>query len=157
MTIAACSPTPVTPGIVVFVPGDFTAAFPMFATVPTGVLTANFNLATLMLENSCCSVVSDAPTRQALLNLAVAHITALLNGVNGQPPQSIVGRVNAATEGSVSVNAEMLSQSESAAYWNQTPWGAQFWQSTLPFRTARYIPPCGAQGSGGDPWDAWPQ
>jgi Protein of unknown function (DUF4054) len=158
MSIEACAPIPVTPGIVVFDPTDFQTRYPAFATVSDAALQQNFNQATLMLENSCCSIVKDAPTREILLNLATAHITALLNGVNGQPPQGIVGRVSSAQEGSVSVQAEMLTQSMSAAYWMQTPWGAAFWQMTLPFRTARYIPPSGGVGFGyDDAWNAWPQ
>ena len=116
------------------------------------VLQQNFNQAELMLNNSCCSVVCDAPTRQILLNLATAHITALLNGVNGQPPTGIVGRISSATQGSVTVQAEMLQQSESAAYWQQTPWGVQFWMSTLRFRTARYVPPQNQRYFGGEGW-----
>lgn len=156
MGISPCTPNPVTPGIVTFDPVAFAAAFPMFALVSGAALTANFGYATLMLDNSCCSVVKDAPTRALLLNLATAHITALLNGVNGQPPQGVVGRINQAQEGSVSVSTEMLAKTESAAYWQQTPWGAQYWASTLKYRTARYVPPCHASGF----WDAvsgWPE
>ena len=155
MGISPCAPQPVTPGIVTFVPADFTAAFPAFASVPTGVLTANFGFATLMLNNSCCSVVRDAPTRANLLNLMTAHITALLNGTNGQPPQGVVGRISSAAEGSVSLSTEMLAKSESASYWQQTPWGAMFWQATIGYRTAHYVAPvCGP--SGFSPWDGWP-
>lgn len=152
MSIAPCSPVSVTPGIVVFNPTEFAARYPSFATVAEAVLQQNFNQAELMLNNSCCSVVRDAPTRQILLNLATAHITALLNGVNGQPPTGIVGRISSATQGSVTVQAEMLQQSESAAYWQQTPWGVQFWMSTLRFRTARYVPPQNQRYFGGEGW-----
>lgn len=156
MGIDACTPQPVTPGIVTFDPAAFIVAYPAFATVPSPVLTANFMLATLMLNNSCCSIVQDAPTRAILLNLITAHITALLNGENGQPPQGIVGRINSASEGSVSVGTEMLAKTESASYWQQTQYGSIFWQATLVYRTARYVPPCNA-GFGFSPWDAWPQ
>ena len=155
MGIDACAATPITPGVVTFDPSAFVTAFPAFASVPGASLTMNFGFATLMLENSCCSAVKDAPTRAMLLNLAVAHITALLNGVNGQPPQGVVGRVSDATEGSVSVTAEFQAQSESAAYWNQTPWGAMYWRATAQYRTAHYFPPACAAGP--SPWDAWPQ
>lgn len=157
MGIAGCAPTPITPGVVTFDPAAFQTAYPAFNQVPTEVLTANFALATLLLNNSCCSAVKDAPTRALLLNLVVAHVTALLNGVNGQPPQGVVGRINSASEGSVSVGTDMLAKSESASYWQQTPWGAQFWQSTVVYRTAHYVPPVCGPGSGFSPWDAWPQ
>jgi hypothetical protein len=124
--------------------------------VPDLALTNNFTAATLMLQNSCCSVVRDAPTRQMLLWLLTAHITALLNGVNGQPPQGVVGRVSNAAEGSVSVAVAYSSTvTQSEAYFTQTPWGAQYWQSTLAYRTARYVPPPWRNGFA--PWNSWPQ
>lgn len=155
MGIAACTPTPVTPGIVTFDPVAFVAAFPSFTSVPAAALNANFTFATLLLDNTCCSAVQDAPTRAALLNLIVAHITALLNGINGDPPQGVVGRVSSATEGSVSVQVEFETLSEAAAYFNQTQWGAMYWRMTAQYRTARYFPPCHFEQE--FPWNGWPQ
>lgn len=157
MGISPCTPNPVTPGVVTFDATAFQEAFPCFSSVSAVALDQNFGFATLMLDNSCCSVVQDAPTRAQLLTLATAHITALFNGVNGQPPQGIVGRINNATQGSVSVQAEMLAKTESASYWQQTPWGAQYWTSTLKYRTGRYVPPCHFGGGDFSPWEAWPQ
>lgn len=143
----------ITPGIVTFDPAAFIAAYPAFATVPTSALQSNFNSATLMLSNSWGSIVRDEPTRAQLLNLLTAHITALLNGVYGEGPSGAVGRVSAGTEGTVSATIDYLTQSESAAYFSQTPWGAQFWQSTVIYRTARYVSSADRNNS----WDAWPQ
>lgn len=144
----------VTPGIVTFDPDAFKTAFPAFATVSDGVLTANFNLATLYLNNSYCSVVQDEPTRAQLLNLATAHITALLNGVNGEPAAGTVGRISSATQGSITVQTEFKTDSEAAAFWNQTTWGSMFWAATAIYRTFRYV-----SGSRCDDasWNAWPQ
>lgn len=155
MGITACTPTPITPGIVTFDPVAFIAAFPAFTSVPSAALSANFLFATLLLENTCCSPVKDAPTRAALLNLIVAHITALLNGVNGDPPQGAVGRVSSASEGSVSVQLDFKTESEAASYFAQTQWGGLYWRMTAQYRTARYFPPCHFEGV--FPWDAWPQ
>lgn len=155
-SIVGCTGETVTPGVVVFDPAAFIVLFPAFSTVPAPALQANFNFATLLLNNSCCSVVCDAPTRSNLLNLATAHITALLNGVNGQGPSGLVGRISSASQGSVNVSAQYATElSMSDAYWSQTPWGAQFWASTVVYRTARYIPPCDFYGEG--PWNSWPQ
>ena len=146
----------VTPGIVVFDPAAFIAAFPSFATVPGAQLTANFNFACLQLNNTLTSSVRDEPTRAQLLNLLVAHITALLNGVNGQPPAGTVGRIANATQGSVSAQMQFDTKTFSEAYYAQTPWGVQYWQSTVAYRTARYIKPwCGIASM--SPWDSWPQ
>lgn len=148
----------ITPGIVTFDPAQFVTAYPSFQTVPVTALENNFNTAVLQLNNSYCSVVQDEPTRAQLLNLLTAHITALLNGVNGQPPGGLVGRINSATEGSVSVQTDWTTnQSYAQAYFSQTPWGATFWQMTARFRAGRYIAPCFNYPGYGDAWNAWPQ
>lgn len=140
MSVAACPPnTPPVHGVVVFEPGPFKTAYPSFSTVPDAALNLNFLLATLALNNTCRSIVLDANERETLLNLLTAHITALLNGVNGAPPAGIVGRISTATEGSVSVSAEFIA-SAAASWFIQTQWGAMFWQLTLKYRTMHYIP-----------------
>lgn len=143
MTIAACpSPTPQPQrGIVVFVPATFKTSFPAFATIADGLLSGDFAVATLFLNNSCCSVVKDAPTRERLLDLLVAHIAALMQGENGNPPSGLVGRVDKAAEGSVSVSASYASEmSMSEAYFAQTQYGALFWQATVGYRAMHYVP-----------------
>lgn len=152
MAIAPCAPVTKVHGVVVFEPIPFKALFPMFATVDNAALQFNFNNATLLLNNSCGSRVCDAQLREHLLNLLTAHITALANGVNGQPPAGIVGRINSATEGSVSVQAAWSTTvSASQAWYIQTQWGALYWEATARFRLGRYVPPppgCG-YGPGG--------
>lgn len=142
MPVVPCTPTTLVTGVVTFDPTLFKAAYPEFVTVADAVLIGNFGLAQLVLSNSCRSVVLDANKRETLLNLLVAHITQLRNGVNGQQPGGLVGRVNTATEGSVSVGAEFPA-TMSAAWFLQTQWGATYWQATLAYRTMRYVPaPC---------------
>lgn len=144
MSVEPCpSPVPsITRGIVVFDPAAFKVLFPAFVTVADPVLTGYFDDATMFLNNSCCSVMKDANKRERLLNLLVAHIAALLSGENGNAPSGLVGRVDKATEGSVSVSAAYASQmSMSAAYFSQTQYGAMFWMATTVYRTARYVAP----------------
>lgn len=143
----------VTRGIVQFDPTAFKSAFPAFATLDDAVLTANFNFATLQLNNSYGSIVQDVNTRAQLLNLLTAHITALLNGVNGKPPTGTVGRVANATQGSVSVQLDFRTDSEAAAFYAQTTWGSLFWQLTVVYRTFRYASPARCNPS----WEAWPE
>ena len=144
----------ITPGIVVFDAATFQQQFPAFASLSATVLQNNFNLATLQLNNSYSSAVQDAPTRAALLNLLTAHITALLNGAWGQPPSGAVGRVANATQGQVTVQLEFTTESEAAAFYLQTQWGAIYWQSTAIYRTMRHVR--GNHG-GWASWDAWPE
>lgn len=144
MAVLPCptpAPQPVY-GIVTFEVNVFKTQFPAFATVADAALTFNFTLATLILNNSCCSVVKDANVRQVLLYTLVAHLTALAQGASGNPPSGIVGRIDKAAEGSVSVSAAYAAEmSVSEAYFAQTQYGALFWQMTAPFRTMHYVAP----------------
>lgn len=140
MAIDPCTATAPVKGVVRFVPADFKVAFPEFATVANGRLQLNFMQATLLLNNSCGSLVCDAVTRETLLNLLTAHVTALFDGVNGQAPAGIVGRLSNATEGSVSVGTEYPTNPDEAWY-VQTQWGAMYWTATARWRSFRYIAP----------------
>lgn len=126
--------------VVVFDPTAFKTQYPEFSTISNGVLNGYFGLATIYLDNSDNSPVCDCTTRAVLLNLLVAHITALYAGVNGQAPSGLVGRVSQATEGSVSVTADMGATTNSQAWYMQTQYGASYWAATAQFRTARYLP-----------------
>lgn len=142
MAVVPCptpAPQPVY-GIVEFEPDVFKDQFPAFETVPDAALEFNFTLATLILNNSCCSVVKDANAREKLLYLLVAHLTALAQGANGNPPSGIVGRIDKATEGTVSVSAAYAAElSVSEAYFAQTQYGALFWQATAGVRAMHYV------------------
>ncbi len=131
-----------------------TAGIPPDINTTAGILAQNFQLATLQLNNSIASIVQDAPTRAYLLNLLVAHITQLTYGIDGQAPTGIVGRISSATQGSVSVQTQFKTQSEAAAYYVQTQWGATYWQSTAIYRTARYVVPRVYETAS---WGAWPE
>lgn len=143
MPVVPCpSPVPpITRGVVTFDPAAFIVLYPAFATVAPDVLTGYFSIAELFLNNSCCSVVKDANVRERLLNLLVAHIAALLSGENGNPPAGLVGRVDKAAEGTVSVSASYVTEmSMSEAYFSQTQYGAMFWTATAGYRAFHYVP-----------------
>lgn len=141
MSVAPCAPVVVTRGIVVFEPAVFKAQYPAFATISNTVLQTDFDIATLFLNNSCCSVVKDGIVRERLLYMLVAHIAALLQGENGKPPSGIVGRVDKASEGTVSVSAAYVNDmSMSEAYFAQTPYGVMFWTATAGYRAFHYVP-----------------
>lgn len=118
----------------------FSAMYPEFDTIPMQVVQAYFSLAGLYLNNSGCSVVSDVAVRTVLLYLVTAHLLATFVGVNGQAPSGIVGRVSSATEGTVSVEADVGDLAPSAAFWASTSYGYAFWAATASYRGARYIP-----------------
>lgn len=153
MAIDPCpAPTPVTTGVVRFVESEFKAQYPSFGAVAGGLLQLDFDIATTFLNNSCGSVVKDARVRERLLYLLTAHIAALLQGENGKAPSGVVGRVDAASEGSVSVSVAYANEmSMSEAYFAQTQYGVMFWQATAQYRMMIYVAPPSAGCFGGLP------
>ena len=126
--------------IVVFDPAGFLGRYPEFVSVSVPALQAYFTEATIYLNNTETSPVTDITIRTMLLNMVVAHIAALNSGVNGQPASPLVGRIDQASEGSVSVHADMGPVTNSQAWWMQSKYGAAYWQATASYRTFRYFP-----------------
>lgn len=126
---------------VTFSYANWIAQYPEFGYVTAGQAQGYFNQATLLVDNTACSPVQDASQLAILLNMATAHIAALFASQNGQGPRGVVGRISNATQGSVSVQAEYTTPtSDMQAYWNQTPYGAQYYAATLKYRTGFYVP-----------------
>lgn len=158
MPVVACpSPCPpITRGVVQFLSSEFTALYPEFAGIASGLQQNAFNDATFLLNNSCGSLVQDANQRMALLYTLTAHCCFLQNGTNDGagnivPPPGIVGRIDNASQGSVSVAASYSSEvTMSEAYFIQTKYGAKFWQQTASYRTMLYVgaPSIGPNGPG---------
>lgn len=90
-----------------------------------------------IINNTDCSIVRGVKEREILLMLLMRHFAAL----DERAAQGgLVGRIASATEGSVSVSADMGGVSGNAAWFMQTPWGANYWQMTAKYRRFRYIP-----------------
>lgn len=128
-----------TTGVVVFDPAAFVARYPEFNTV-SAALPALFGEATLILDNTVASPVQQIEQRTPLLWMLTAHLAALNLGVNGQAPSPLVGRINNASQGSVSVATDYGTQPGTAVWYQQTKYGAQYWQMTASIRTMRYVP-----------------
>lgn len=115
--------------------------YPELSGIDAMLAAAYFDEAGLYLDNSDTSVVPCDPVtyqpRLALLNMVTAHIAE----INRPGGSQLVGRINSATQGSVSVSADMGPPSGSSAWFNQTKYGAAFWQAAAPYRTFRYVPP----------------
>lgn len=130
-----------TTGVVVFNPAAFKLRYPEFAAVSDGLLQQYFDEAGLVyLDNTDASRVQQVEQRAVLLNMLVAHIAQINAGSSTQPASPLVGRVNTATEGSVSVGADMGAVPGTSAWFLQTKYGASYWQATAQFRTMRYVP-----------------
>ncbi len=128
--------------VAVFSYSAWVARYPEFAAVPEATAEAYFSEATLYLSNDGGSPVPDtkAAVQLMLLNMLTAHLAQLNWTPSGAQPSQIVGRIASATEGSVSVSADLTIQAGSAAWFTQTKYGLAFWQATAAYRTARYRP-----------------
>lgn len=122
-------------GIVAFDSVAFLVRYPEFAAMSSGVLNMYFNEATIYLDNTINSVVPDVTIRAVYLNMLTAHIAQINN--NGKPP-GVVGRVASAGEGSVNATLVYAAPTGSRAWFDQTPYGASYWQVTRSYRTMRY-------------------
>ncbi len=114
--------------------------YPEFAGKVTEVLGAlYFDEAGLYLDNTDCSPVTDINQRTMLLNMLVAHIAAL-NIARADPTFFAPGRINSATQGSVSVSLDLTALPGTAAWFAQTTYGLSEWAATAPYRTMHYFP-----------------
>jgi Protein of unknown function (DUF4054) len=144
----------VTTPAITFVFSDWVAQFGEFAAVNPVAAQAWFNRATNFCSNDTCNpaYVQD-PTGgilTGLLYLLTAHI-AWLNAprdafgnpaATGAPASPIVGRINTASEGSISVGADMGDANEgspSQAWFMTTRYGAEFWYASVQYRHGFYV------------------
>ena len=151
---------------VVFSYSDWMAQYPQFATTVTTAPQAQnyFNQATLYWSNNDGASTGNTGgslgypgsplipydttvnppkyDRLYILYLLTAHVAQLAVGcvIAGAvvPPGPLVGRINSATQGSVSVGVEMPAMPGSAAWFQQTQYGLTYWQRSAPYRSFRY-------------------
>jgi hypothetical protein len=151
--------TPI-PTEVAFIYCDWEAMFPEFCGVGEPAATGYFSIATLYLGNRrFCNQVPARGTsgdpRRTILYLLTAHVAKLFASIGGKPSPQVVGRVNQASEGSVSVGLDMTGSPPSAAWFMQTKYGAAAFQAMRPYSLARFVsrvPPylgVGGYGYGG--------
>ena len=129
------------------------AQFPEFTNCDPTAAQSWFNRASILCANDTCNPAYGLDGTGAMLGtllyLLTSHIAWLnaprdANGnpaATGQPASPIVGRIDQATEGSVSVHADMgeaNAGSPSQAWYMQTKYGSEYWASTATFRTFRY-------------------
>jgi hypothetical protein len=128
--------------IVVFDPDEFKTLYPEFAAVADGRLDFFFLQACIYFDNTDACPVQDIGIRTALLNMLTAHIGSLSGALNPGGTPNPVGRGKQAQEGSVQGEFEFLA-TNAAQWFNQTQYGAAFWQATINLRSMRYIgAPC---------------
>lgn len=126
--------------VAVFDYGVWALRYPdLAATVASPLAGSYFAEAGLYLDNTDCSPVGDVNARLALLNMIVAHIAWLNRPASAGGGTGLVGPIEQATEGSVTVKVK-LPDSRGLAWWfMQTPYGAAVWAAMAPYRTAHYV------------------
>lgn len=118
----------------------WSARYPALAAFVSNDLAQSYwDEAGLFLDNTEASPVQDVGRRAVLLGLITAHL-AQLNRPAEAGGSDVVGRVSAASEGSVSLSADMGPVTASQAWWVQTKWGAESWAATVFLRRAIYVP-----------------
>ncbi|HFE6697600.1 TPA: DUF4054 domain-containing protein [Salmonella enterica subsp. enterica serovar Newport] len=129
-------------GTVTFDWQAFSALYPEFSAVGQVSAAAMFGKATtLYLDNTDDSPVTDLNEREQLLFLLVAHLCSLRGLGSGKDGQDgLVGRITSASQGSVSVSADNSGSNDASWWYLQTPYGADYWQATAPYRSMEYVP-----------------
>lgn len=159
--------------VVTFSFKDFSEQFPAFVQITPAQAQGYFNRATVLCANSTSNPMFRADCTGVILTtilyLLTAHIAKLNSPIDpsgnaasfGQPASPIVGRIDQASEGSVSVHADMgdaNAGSPSQAWYMQTSYGAEYWAMTAGVRTGHYVatgvagpldPPFFGRGLGG--------
>lgn len=118
------------------------ARYPEFtSSVSDALYLQYFAEASIHHRNDGTGPVENAAAQQVLMNMMTAHIAWLnrLDPVTQQPINPLVGRINNATEGSVSVGVDTL-QAEGVQQWLlQSTYGTAYWYASQPYRQMRYI------------------
>lgn len=119
------------------------AVYPQFSSTVTSAAftTTLYPLAQQYCRNDGGGPVTTSQIQTNLLGLMCAHIAQLVFGSSTQPLSPLVGRISDASEGSVSVKAEMPPAGNPTQAWlQQTQFGTMFWVATSPYRTMHYMP-----------------
>jgi hypothetical protein len=148
-------------GVAVFNPSVFLGRYPEFTSAYTAnpaLFASMFSEAGLYLNNTDCSIVQDVNLRGTLLNMLTAHIAYLSGLLTADGQTRPVGRVSAANEGAVGATFDFTPATPGSGSWfNQTQYGAAFWQATTSYRGMRYFAnPTRVEGFTGTPMGtAW--
>jgi hypothetical protein len=142
---------------VVFNYDNWVARYPEFAAVSSGSAQMYFTEATLYCANNL-NVVRQVQALTMMLYMLTAHIAQLNSPTTASGASSATppGRIGSATQGSVSATFVNDYPPGTAQWYQQTKYGAAYWQASLPYRLSHYKPQstfgAGPASSGGLPW-----
>lgn len=137
--------------------------YPEFTgTVDSSTAQELFEEAGIYCNNSGSGRVMDPALQLRLMNMLTAHLAFLYYGSSQTEGQSspLVGRVQNANQGSVSLATQNDYAPGTPQWFQQTKYGSSFWSATAQFRTMRYVvkprriynPPLWPVWGGGPPW-----
>lgn len=112
----------------------FKNSYPVFRDQSDSQIEMVFFEATIILNNTKQSPIRDLQRREFFIYLAMAHILTLAK--QQSDGNGAVGRLSSASEGSVSVSLDYGASTASSKWWEQTTFGAKYWQYTKQYRTA---------------------
>jgi len=124
----------------------FYTRYPELASIGLALAQLYFNEAALYCDNSSSSPVADANVggqRYLFLHMITAHIAQLnmpiATAAGSTPSSPLVGRINSATEGSVTVQTEFKVPDGTPQFWAQTKYGVAFWVAASQYRQFFYV------------------
>lgn len=97
-----------------------------------------FAQAEMLHANDHSGPVTNEAQQKFLLYLIVAHLAQIYYGSSIAPLAPFIGPISSASEGSVSVTAQIPQIPGSAAWFALSKYGYNYWFATAPFRTMRY-------------------
>jgi hypothetical protein len=139
--------------VITFTFADWIAQFPEFAATNPNAAQSWFNRASILCANDAFNPAYGLDGTGAMLGTLLYLLTSHIAWLNaprdangnpastGAPASPIVGRIDQASEGSVSVHADMGEANvafPTQAWFLQTRYGAEYVAATACLRTARY-------------------
>jgi hypothetical protein len=118
--------------------GLWSTRYPEFSNVSAMQAELLWEEAAIYHRNDGGGPVTSIPMQQAMLNMLVAHLAMLNYGTAAAPASGLVGRISSATQGSVSVSADLTGAPGTAIWFSQTSYGLSYWQATAVFRSMHY-------------------
>jgi hypothetical protein len=94
------------------------------------------------IDNTDSARITDETRRRSLIWMLVAHLAELSAiGPNGERTSArMVGQMTGVSEGSVSISMGAMSTDTAGWWYQQTRYGAQYWNATARERLGRYTP-----------------
>lgn len=115
-------------------PNTFRELYPQFSELSDAMINILLQTAQMYLPMDCFT----SKTIELLIYETAAHLAQIKQS-------GLVGRISSATQGSVSVSAEMPNATRGSSWWLQTPFGSNVWQLIAGCYGFEYISPdpCG--------------